>query len=154
MHRRVAVRKTLSSTRIARARAAPPDLDRRAHLLAALHPGLAAQISDHSLLPEGLARWLDALAELPAGSSFASVCETLRGAHQTLVTELEEAAIGDRNELAEMSFDEARAEFEGALAQLRDRRIKVQMDALAAQGLDAPGAREEYQRLVALRTRG
>jgi hypothetical protein len=53
-----------------------------------------------------------------------------------------------------MSFDEARAEFEGALAQLRDRRIKVQMDALAAQGLDAPGVREEYQRLVALRSRG
>ncbi len=48
-----------------------------------------------------LARWLDALAELPAGSSFASVCETLRGAHQALVSELEAAAIGDRNELAE-----------------------------------------------------
>ena len=70
------------------------------------------------------------------------------------MSDLEQAAIGDRNELAEMSFDEARAELEGALAQLRDRRIKVQMDALAAQGLESPEAREEYQRLVALRSRG
>ena len=36
----------------------------------------------------------------------------------------------------------------------RRERLAEQMDALAAQGLDAPGAREEYQRLVALRTRG
>ena len=137
-----------------RARAAPPDLDRRAHLLAALHPGLAAQVEDLELLPEGLTRWLQVLAGLPAGSSFASVCETLRSEHSELVGALEAAAIADRNELAEMSFDEAREEFEGALGQLRARQIRARMDGLIAQGLDTPQAREEYQRLVALRSRG
>ncbi len=136
-----------------RMRATPPDLDRRAHLLAALHPGLAVQVGDHSLLPDGLARWLDALAELPAGSSFAVVCEGLRGRYQELVSQLEAAAISDRNELAEMSFDDARIEFEGALNQLRDRRVRAEMKILAAQGLTTPQSREEYQRLLALRSR-
>ena len=105
-------------------------------------------------MPEGLTRWLQVLAGLPAGSSFASVCETLRSEHSELVGALEAAAIADRNELAEMSFDEAREEFEGALGQLRARQIRARMDGLIAQGLDTPQAREEYQRLVALRSRG
>ncbi len=137
-----------------RARAAPPDLDHRAHLLAALHPGVAARVGDHSFLPEGLARWLDALAELPAGSSFASVCETLRGEHQALVSSLEAAAVTDRHQLAEMAFDDALLEFEGALSQLRDRRVRAELQALVDQGLETPAAREEYQRLLALRARG
>jgi DNA primase len=136
-----------------RARAAPPDLDQRVHLLAALHPALATRVGDHDLLPEGLSRWLDALGELPPGSSFAAVCETLRGRHQELVAQLESAAITDRNELAEMSFDEALAEFEGALAQLRGRRVRAELQVLADQGLATAEAREKYQRLLALRSK-
>ena len=111
-------------------------------------------MGDHSFLPEGLARWLDALAELPAGSSFASVCETLRGEHQALVSSLEAAAVTDRHQLAEMAFDDALLEFEGALSQLRDRRVRAELQALVDQGLETPAAREEYQRLLALRARG
>jgi hypothetical protein len=125
----------------------------RVHLLAALHPALATRVGDHDLLPEGLSRWLDALGELPPGSSFAAVCETLRGRHQELVAQLESAAITDRNELAEMSFDEALAEFEGALAQLRGRRVRAELQVLADQGLATAEAREKYQRLLALRSK-
>ncbi len=134
--------------------ARPPDLDARAHLLAALHPGLAARVGDHDLLPDGLARWLDALAELPPGSTFATVCETLRSENPERVAQLEAAAVADRQQLAEMSFDEARVEFEGALAQLRERRLKARLEALVAQGLDTPEARETYQQLLARRGRG
>ncbi|MBU6273190.1 MAG: DNA primase [Betaproteobacteria bacterium] len=136
-----------------RARAAPPDLESRAHLLAALHPTLAATVADHELLPEGLARWLDALAELPPGSSFASVCETLRGGHGELIERLQAEALADRTGLSDMSPEEARAEFDGALAQLRDRRVRAELSALVAQGLDSPQARERYQALIALRAR-
>ncbi len=136
-----------------RARAAPPDLESRVHLLAALHPALAATVADHELLPEGLARWLDALAELPPGSAFASVCETLRGGHGELIDRLQAEALADRTGLSDMSPEEARAEFDGALAQLRDRRVRAELSALVAQGLDSPQARERYQALIALRSR-
>jgi DNA primase len=136
-----------------RARAAPPDLEARAHLLAALHPALAATVADHDLLPEGLARWLDALAELPPGSAFASVCETLRGSHGELIDRLQAEALADRTGLSDMSPEEARAEFDGALAQLRDRRVRAELSALVEQGLDSPQARERYQALIALRSR-
>ena len=52
-----------------------------------------------------------------------------------------------------MSPEEARAEFDGALAQLRDRRVRAELSALVAQGLDSPQARERYQALIALRSR-
>ncbi|MEI8302241.1 MAG: DNA primase [Burkholderiales bacterium] len=136
-----------------RARAAPPDLEARVHLLAALHPALAATVADHELLPEGLARWLDALAELPPGSAFASVCETLRGSHGELIDRLQAEALADRTGLSDMSPEEARAEFDGALAQLRDRRVRAELSALVEQGLDSPQARERYQALIALRSR-
>jgi hypothetical protein len=123
------------------------------HLLAALHPALAATVADHELLPEGLARWLDALAELPPGSAFASVCETLRGSHGELIDRLQAEALADRTGLSDMSPEEARAEFDGALAQLRDRRVRAELSALVEQGLDSPQARERYQALIALRSR-
>ena len=55
--------------------------------------------------------------------------------------------------VAEMSLDEARAEFDGALAQLRDRSIRDELDAIVARGMQTEADRARYQHLLALRAR-
>jgi hypothetical protein len=97
--------------------------------------------------------WLDLLRELPAGSSFAGLCEALRSAQPETVTTLERDAAADRSMVADMTFEEARAEFDGALAQLRDRNIRTELDEIVARGLTTNEDRERYQQLIALRGR-
>jgi DNA primase len=128
--------------------AAPPDLARRLRLLVALHPALAAQVGDHAFLPSDLSLWLDALAELPAGSAFAAVCETMRERDPHRVAELEADALADPQGLAEMRLEEAQAEFRGALAQLRDRGMRAELESLAASGLAGEAQRARYQELM------
>ena len=53
-----------------------------------------------------------------------------------------------------MTLDEARAEFQGALAQLRDRTIREELDALVAGGLEGEAERARYQWLRTLRPKG
>ena len=134
-----------------RQRAGPPDLVRRVRLLSALHPALAFEAADPSLLPSDVVGWLALLAGQPAGSSLAVICESLKAAHPEVVAALERDAAADRSMVAEMSFDEARAEFEGALAQLRDRSIREQLDALVAAGMRSDVDRARYQELLLLR---
>jgi DNA primase len=136
-----------------RARKDPPALSRRVRLLSALHPALAADELDPQFLPAEVREWLDLLRELPAGSSFAGLCEALRSAQPETVTTLERDAAADRSMVADMTFEEARAEFDGALAQLRDRNIRTELDEIVARGLTTNEDRERYQQLIALRGR-
>jgi hypothetical protein len=53
-----------------------------------------------------------------------------------------------------MSLEEARAEFEGALGQLRDRSIREELDAIVARGLEDHEDRALYQELLLLRHKG
>ena len=53
--------------------------------------------------------------------------------------------------VAEMSLEEARAEFDGALAQLRDRRIREELDAIVAGGMRSDEDRARYHQLLLLR---
>ena len=56
--------------------------------------------------------------------------------------------------LAEMRLEEAQAEFRGALAQLRDRGMRAELDALVAGGLGSEAERARYQALmVAIRAK-
>ena len=134
-----------------RPRAAPPELSRRARLLSALHPTLAVETPDPEFLPQEIVDWLGLLREQPAGSSFAAICESLRAQHPEVVARLESDAAADRSMVAEMSLEEARAEFEGALAQLRDRRIREELDAIVAGGMRSEQDRARYQLLLLLR---
>ncbi len=70
-----------------------------------------------------------------------------------LIAGLERDAAADRSMVAEMSLDEARAEFDGALAQLRDRSIRDELDAIVARGMQTEADRARYQQLLALRAR-
>jgi DNA primase len=134
-----------------RPKSAPPAIARRARLLSALHPALAFDEIDTEFLPEGLVDWLALLRHQPAGSSLAVICESLRGEHPQLVASLERDAAADRALVAEMSLEEARAEFHGAIAQLRSRRLREELGALAAGGLADPAALERYQKLLSIR---
>ena len=131
-----------------RPKSAPPAVARRARLIAALHPALAFDPVDEEFLPETLVRWLELLRQQPAGSSLAVICESLRAEHPQLVAALERDAAADRAMVAEMSLEEARAEFGGAIAQLRARGVREELAALVGRGLSDPAERERYQSLL------
>ena len=137
-----------------RPKASPPDLVRRVRLLAALHPALAAEPPEPRFLPREVLAWLDLLRRQPAGSSLAVICETLRGSHPEMVEALLRDAAADRSMVADMNLEEARAEFEGALGQLRDRSIREELDAIVARGLADEEDRARYQELLLLRHKG
>ena len=139
---------------VPRPKASPPDMVRRVRLLAALHPALAAEPPEPRFLPREVLAWLDLLRRQPAGSSLAVICESLRGSHPDMVEALLRDAAADRSMVADMSLEEARAEFEGALGQLRDRSIREELDAIVARGLEDHEDRALYQELLLLRHKG
>jgi hypothetical protein len=134
-----------------RPRAAPPDLVQRVRLLAALHPALAADPLDARFVPREVLAWLDLLRRQPAGSSLAVICESLRESHPELVSALLRDAAADRSMIADMTLEEARAEFAGAIGQLRDRSIREALAEVVARGLSDPADRARYQELLSLR---
>ncbi|MGE3864136.1 MAG: DNA primase [Burkholderiaceae bacterium] len=129
-----------------------PDLEGRVRLLAALHPGLAV-VDNDGWLPEPLSAWLAAIAALPPGSALASVCEVLRAQWPDAVTAVERVAASEQSAVSALSFDEAQAEMQGALAQLRERHIGRLIDEIVAAGLNTPEERERYQELMAMKRR-
>ena len=137
-----------------RPKASPPDLIRRVRLLAALHPALAAETPDAEFLPREVLAWLDLLRRQPEGSALTTICESLRDSHPELVAGLLRDAAADRSMIAEMNFEEASAEFEGALSQLRARSIREELDAIVARGIDDAEDRARYQELLSLRNKG
>ncbi len=138
---------------VMRQRAAPPDLVRRVRLLSALHPALVRTPVDRGFLPGDLVAWFDLVSAQPEGASLVVLCEALRDSHPDLIARVERDAAADGSLVAEMTLEEARAEFDGAVAQLRDRRLREAMDALAAGGFAGEGDRERYQELLNMRGR-
>jgi DNA primase len=128
-----------------------PDLPRRARLLLSLHPALAREPWPTDFVPEAVVDWLGRVAALPDGASFAQLVESLRGDAPELAAALETEAAQDRGLLAELDPDEARREFEGALARMRDQRLREEVDRLAQGGLADEAQRTRYAELQALR---
>jgi DNA primase len=129
--------------------ASAPDLEARARLLVALHPRLATTLEiNEDWVPAGLAKWIGDIACLPTGSTFASVCEGLRASHANEVARLERAGGTDAAGLAELSEEEAASELDGALAQLRSRWARQQIDQLIAAGISTEADRVRYAQLL------
>ncbi len=129
----------------------PPALISRVCLLAALHPTLALDPLDEGFLPEALTGWLALLRTLPAGASFAVVCESLREQAPDMVRLLERQAGAPRQIVVDMGLEDARKEFDGALRQLRQRGLREAIDALVGGGLASAEDRQRLQELQALR---
>lgn len=113
-------------------RAPAPDLVARARLLVALYPGLAREpLAEPEWLPESLRHWCAMVGELPPGTTFAGLSEWLRARSPQDAEALlaQERAAGETT--GALGAEEARTEFAGALAQLRLRGLKQEIDALA-----------------------
>jgi hypothetical protein len=124
---------------------------RRARLLVALHPALAKEAWEPEFLPAGLVEWLQRLAQLPAGASFALLVETLRAEEPELAAALEQDAAEDAGLMSDLALDDARNEFAGGLGQLRSRLILEEIDRLVAGGLSDAAHRARYAELQTLR---
>jgi DNA primase len=131
--------------------AALPDLQRRARLLLAVHPELAKEGWPTEFLPPAVTEWLARLALLPDGASFAGLLESLREADPQEAAALQSQVTRDRGLLADLSLEDARAEFEGALGQLRSQGLREAVDELAKSGLQDEASRERYAQLQAMR---
>lgn len=134
-----------------RPRAGPQDLVARARLLCALHPALAHEPVDGATVPPELLSWIEWLRGQPAGSSLAAICEALRAEDPARAAELERDAAADRTLTAEMTFDEARDEFAGALRQLRDRVVRERIEALVQGGLATEHEKAQYLEFLSMR---
>ena len=130
---------------------AAPDLETRARLLLSLYPALAPGLAPpDEWWPDDLRQFLDWLLTIPAGGTFASVCEALRGRDPALVGRLERDLLADAG-LQGLDESEAALELSGAIAQLRSRRLRQSIDALVAAGIKNEADRERYQLLMAKR---
>ncbi|MCO5118912.1 MAG: DNA primase [Burkholderiaceae bacterium] len=127
-----------------------PDLERRLRLLAARHPALAVEAGTASWLPAGLAAWFAELARLPAGADFEAACMALAAIAPEDVERVRGDAARDPVAIARLGEDEAVAEMRDALAQLRQRDLRAQIDALVGAGLETEADRLKYQELMAL----
>ncbi|TXL68631.1 DNA primase [Zeimonas arvi] len=132
---------------------ARPDLEARLRLLVALHPGLASTVERGEWLSAGLIEWVDRVAVLPPGSTAGNVVESLREADPESVRAFERALASDAAALADLTAAEAAAELSAAVAQLRDRHVRRQIDELAKAGIRTDEDRERYQALMAMRAR-
>jgi len=142
------------ATRLSRMGAGLPSLERRVRVLTALRPRLVTDASlERDWLPDRLLAWFDAVAALPQGASLALACEALRGAWPEEVDLVAGDVARDWDGLSEFAPAELQTEFDGALAQLRDRLIREAIDELVAGGIDSEADRSRYQELVALRRR-
>jgi multidrug efflux pump subunit AcrA (membrane-fusion protein) len=125
----------------------------RARLLTALHPCLASEPFEPDFLPSELLDWLAAVRELPLECSFAALCEGLREREPVAVAALERDAAQGQALALELPLEEARAEFSGALSQLKSRAIRAEIDALVAKGSLSESDRERLRLLQAFRIR-
>lgn len=128
-----------------------PDLEARARLLLSLYPALALGLpAADEWWPDDLRQFVDWLLAMPAGGTFASVCEALKGRDPALVGRLERDLLADAG-LQGLDEQEAALELSGAIAQLRARRLRQSIDALVAAGIKNEVDRERYQLLMAKR---
>lgn len=142
-------------------RAQRPDAQRRAWVLAALHPQLAAewqqeheQLGDAAgaqWLPTELVAWLERIATLPPSATYAGLRESLLPTEPQLAESLDRDASGEGSgtALAALTLDEARAEFIGALAQVQLRAIDRALAELVSTPISLEAMREQSQLLNA-----
>ena len=142
------------------ARSAPASLEVQIMRLLLSFPGLASELdaaSRAALTAVGQPA-LDALlhecqpgnAAENAQISSASVSEgLLRGSEGEFFAELIRQWVGG----AEIEHEFARADLQAAVAKLREQQIKVELNRLAASGLDNPGLMARYRELTSERNR-
>lgn len=133
-----------------RAALRPTNLFTKVRVLTALHPVLAKMDIDPSFLRGEVLGWLERIARLPAGSSFAGLTEQLRMENNDLAEQIANE-VSTAAALSECGIDEARQEFAGAILKLREEGLELEKKALAERGLASPEDRARFQFLLTMR---
>lgn len=141
------------SNRRGAVRAGSPNLARRLRLLMVCHPvlahGLTGDAGPGLALPDGLDRWVQALGALAGDAPLAATVSALREAGLDGIADVERDLAADWGSVTQLSPDEARVEFDGALDQVR-RRIASEAARQAARELQQAGLQDEQRRQALL----
>lgn len=114
-----------------------------------MHPSLARLPLDAEFLPEGVIRWRDRVAALPEGANFAALVEAVRSEDESQAERLLGAAArGSLRLVGELSFEQAREEYQDALAQLERQEIRSLIQAVIDEGLETEQGRARYEELT------
>jgi hypothetical protein len=118
--------------------------------LLALHPALVDQVPrDAAWIDPSLRDWAALLSTVPAGSTFANVCECVRASDPQAAERLQREGVADPGALSTLSADEAADELRGALSQIEQRWVRSHLEQLVAAGIRSDQDRERYQSLMA-----
>jgi DNA primase len=128
----------------------PLSATQHAQQILAQHPALAAGV-DAQLLPwlsTELQAWVERVAALPAGASFASLMESLENSDPAQAR----ALIGRLDALdSELSIEEAGRELHGALTSLAEQAVRREIDAIVDRRFTEAQDRARYEELNILR---
>ncbi len=136
----------------AQPRVGRPSLERLLRLLAVCHPTLcrdAISTADPAIMPPELWRWLEMLAALPDGASAEAALEALRPEGFPDLYQVEQDLAAQFAGISLLGPEEAKFEFDGALAQLTKRAMAAAATNLVENGLDTEEARRIHRELLA-----
>jgi DNA primase len=130
---------------------APVQAAEHVQWILAAHPSLVSVVSEDILpwLTQPLQRWVAFLREMPLGTNFAAVVDTLQGQQPELGAWLLQRAAEQTHE--QLNDQEATAELQGALSALADQAIRSEIDAIALRQFGEPDDRVRYDELSLLR---
>lgn len=131
----------------------PMSLFTKIRVLTAQHPSLAKATLAPDFLQTEVLAWIERIAALPDGSSFAGLSEALRTENPALADQIVQE-INSAAALSDCGIDEARTEFEAAILKLREEGLQREKKALADRGLASPEDRERFQFLLTIRLGG
>jgi DNA primase len=134
-------------------RAGLPSLERRLRLMMVCHPVLAHDLDLDGdagrVLPAHLRPWVQALKPLAGDAPLAAIVSALRDADLEDIVMVQRDLASDWGSVTQLSADEARLEFDGAIDQLRRRRNNNDARQAAAD-LQQAGLQDESRRRALL----
>ena len=124
--------------------AAPVPLTARICGLLATHPDLAHILVEVDHLPATVLKWRAEVAAQPEGVELASVVAALRDCLPRVADVLLRAGNDRLAVMAELSLEQAQAEYLGALKRLEIDQLKAEKNELVRRGLESEGDRARY----------
>ena len=124
--------------------AAPVPLTARICGLLATHPDLAHLLVEVDHLPAPVLKWRAEVAGQPEGADLASVVAALRDCVPRVADVLLRTGNDRLAVMADLSLEQARAEYLGALKRLEIDQLKAEKNELVRRGLESEGDRARY----------
>ena len=113
--------------------------------LLATHPDLAHIVVDVEQLPASIRQWRSEVADLPPDSPLDTVVAALRACAPRVAEVLLRAGNDRLGMMAELTLEQAEAEYLGALKRLEIDQLKAEKNELVRRGLESEGDRSRYE---------